>query len=114
MIHIDVGDIKSSVLKPRSHLKALALIRDVCRARPDGFQFMPKYKSHMWDGYISLMISMSSFPTGLLPFVAESLLLGGHDVQLIGQFEQLGKTIDPNCLNNINFIRTISNGYSFC
>lgn len=101
MIDISVGDIKSSVLKPRSHLKALALIRDTCRARPEGFQFMPRYKSKMWDGYISLMNSMSSFPTGLLPFVTEVLLDNGHDIQLIGQFEQFSKTIDPNCLNEI-------------
>lgn len=101
MIDIRVEDINSFVLKPRSHLEALAIIREVCRARPDGFQFMPKYKSKMWDGYITLMNSMSSFPTGLLSFVIDPLLLGGYDVQLIGQFEQFSKAIDPNCLSGV-------------
>jgi len=105
MIDIRVEDINSYVLKPRSHLEALAVIRSVCRARPDGFQFMPKYKSHRWDGYITLMATMSSFPTGLLPLVVKALMSNKMAVHLIGQnpppFEQDDIIIDPDCLNGV-------------
>ncbi len=100
MIDIRVGDINSSVLKPRSHLEALAVIRNVLRARPDGFQFMPKYKSRRWDGYITLMTTMSSFPTGLLTLVLDALDDKGYEVEFTGQFG-VDAVIDPNCLNGV-------------
>ena len=101
MIDIRVGDINSSVLKPRSHLEALAIIRNVLRARPDGFQFMPKYKSHRWDGYITLMATMSSFPTGLLPLAIKALMHNKKAVQLIEQPQQIVKAVDPDCLSGV-------------
>jgi superfamily II DNA or RNA helicase len=101
MIDISVGDINSTVLKPRSHLDALAVIREVCRARPDGFQFMPKYKAKMWDGYISLMATISSFPTGLLTLVMKALYDKGYEINLLGQFGGIDAKIDPSCLNDV-------------
>ena len=101
MIDIRVGDINSSVLKPRSHLEALAIIRNVLRARPEGFQFMPKYKSHRWDGYITLMTTMSSFPTGLLPSAVKALIDDKKAVHLIEQPRQIIKTVDPDCLSGV-------------
>jgi len=73
IMEIIVEDISSYIEDVRMHTNALAIIRDVCRARPNGFQFMPKYKAGRWDGYISLMHSFSRFPTGLLRPVAERL-----------------------------------------
>lgn len=100
-MEIQVGDVTSKVLQPRSHLQELALIREICRARPDGFQFMPKYKAGMWDGYISLMHSMSSFPTGLLTLVEPMLQEKGVDYKLLRQSVPDYHYIDADCLNGI-------------
>lgn len=81
-MEIIVGDIVSSVSQPRQHLRELGMIREVCRARPDGFQFMPKYRAKMWDGYVSLMKGMSKFPTGLLTTVRRALMLNGVDCNI--------------------------------
>jgi len=69
---IKVDDIYSQVLKP-IYFPGLDIVREVCRARPSGFLFMPKYKSGRWDGYISLMGSNTKFPTGLLDRVISAL-----------------------------------------
>ena len=100
-MEIQVGDVISKVLNPRSHLQELALIREICRARPKGFQFMPKYKAGMWDGYISLMHSMSSFPTGLLTLVEPMLIDKGIDYKLLRQSAPDYHYIDADCLNGI-------------
>ena len=78
-----VGDITSKVDNPRQYLPALAAIREVLRARPDGYQYSPKYKSGLWDGYISLMSSFSSFPTGLLSLVVKVLEDKDYEVQCV-------------------------------
>src|SRR4030042_3730824 len=69
---IKVGDIYSQVVKP-VYYPGLNIIREVCRARPSGYMFMPKYKSGRWDGYISLMGSYTKFPTGLISKVITAL-----------------------------------------
>lgn len=53
--------------------RARAIIFDLCRARPDGYHWMPRYKSRQWDGYISLLKSGNLFPTGLLRSIANAL-----------------------------------------
>ena len=78
-----VGDISCKVLKTRSHMAALALIRQTCRARPEGYVYMPRYKAGLWDGYISLMLSFSSFPTGLLSLVTNALTTNNIDYNLV-------------------------------
>jgi superfamily II DNA or RNA helicase len=100
-VEIQVGDITSKVIKPRSHLHVLAAIRDVCKARPSGFQFMPKYKSGRWDGYISLMHSMSTFPTGLLTLVEPVLQEKNIEYELLRQSRPDYQDIAANCLNGI-------------
>ncbi|MFA5036574.1 MAG: DEAD/DEAH box helicase [Candidatus Izemoplasmatales bacterium] len=66
-----------------TEMKALPIIRQVCRARPDGFYHMPKYRSGMWDGYISLMKGLREFPTGLLSIVIRELEKTGWTVNII-------------------------------
>jgi superfamily II DNA or RNA helicase len=100
-VKIEVGDITSKVIKPRSHLSELALIREACRARPDGFQFMPKYQAGTWDGYISLMSSWSSFPTGLLTLVVSLLMDNDIEFELLRQPRPDFQYIDENCLNGV-------------
>jgi superfamily II DNA or RNA helicase len=92
-MNIIVGDIQSKVNKPRENALALAAIRELCRARPDGYQFSHKYKAGMWDGYISLMTSFSSFPTGLLPFVSKLLTDKHYDVSYIQGSSRLEHSI---------------------
>lgn len=48
------------------------LIRMSTQARPEGYQFMPKYKRGVWDGYINLSRG-NTFPTGLLSLLQRSL-----------------------------------------
>ena len=73
-MRILVGDVYSFVEEPRKHTVALSVIRQVCRARPEGYRFMPRFKSRMWDGYVSLMKGFANFPTGLLDDVTRLLL----------------------------------------
>ncbi len=53
------------------------------RFRPDGYAFMPKFKSGAWDGYISLYKgSAGTFPGGLLGRVSERLTELDVDVDI--------------------------------
>jgi superfamily II DNA or RNA helicase len=76
---IIVGDRYSTT----PEMKALPIIRQICRARPEGFYHMPKYRSGMWDGYISLMRGLKEFPTGLLSLVVNGLEKAGWEVNVI-------------------------------
>lgn len=89
VIAINVGDIYSSIDNPRQHISALSEVRQVCRARPEGYKFMPKFRKGYWDGFISLMPNMSSFPTGLLELVLQRLESKGFHTQL--------NRINPEC-----------------
>jgi superfamily II DNA or RNA helicase len=66
---IIVEDIYSTV----HGVDLLRHVKAVCKARPDGYQYMSRYRSGMWDGYISLMLGFSKFPTGLLSKVLKEL-----------------------------------------
>ncbi len=52
--------------------KCYSIARRVCRARPEGYQYMPKFKAGYWDGYITLMRGKGRIPTGLLPTVDDA------------------------------------------
>lgn len=78
MVIITVGDIYSYV----NDRQAASAIRKLCRARPDGYQFMPRYVNKMWDGYISLMNGYSKFPTGLLQYIIPQLEDKGYKVTI--------------------------------
>ena len=92
---IIVGDIYSTIMNLRSYPRAMAAVREVCRARPSGYQFMPKYKAGYWDGYISLMESLSSFPTGLLKLVTDELESVGQKVELVVSSDERFHAYDP-------------------
>lgn len=78
-ILIEVDNIYSTV----KTVKALPQVRMVCRARPDGYMFMRRFRQGRWDGYISLMQGMNKFPTGLLYMVVGELEEKGHTVKLV-------------------------------
>lgn len=82
-------------------MAALAEIRQVCRARPDGFQYMPKYKAGFWDGYISLMPTMSEFPTGLLDLVIRTLSAKNFKVELLHKAYPPYKVVSDKVLKDI-------------
>lgn len=73
MLEIIVDEIDSYVANPRENVAALAAIREKLRARPEGYQFMPKFRAKIWDGYISLMSGFGKFPTGLLDLACYAL-----------------------------------------
>lgn len=66
-----VGEIYSKIVK--APVSAWPVIHSVCRARPEGYRFMPKYKSGQWDGYIRLIKGQDTIPTGLLRLVRDTL-----------------------------------------
>ena len=82
-MNILINDIYSTIECPGNYSAALARIRSLCRARPAGYKFMPKFKAGRWDGYISLMHSFSEFPTGLLDMVTSDLIENGLEFSLI-------------------------------
>jgi superfamily II DNA or RNA helicase len=95
---IIVGDRYSTT----TEMKALPIIRQVCRARPVGFYHMPKYRAGMWDGYISLMRGLREFPTGLLSVVIKELEESGWKVNVVDNTIVLpSKKISDDSLHEI-------------
>lgn len=73
-----INDIYSVVL--RTTKQAKSVMRKICRARPKGYEYMPRYRAGMWDGYISLLKCTSGktlVPSGLLPDVIIALKNAG-------------------------------------
>lgn len=70
-IEIEIGDVYCKIVSAPA--KAIPIIANICKARPEGYQFMPKYRNRTWDGYISLLGGFKVFPTGLLPLVTSEL-----------------------------------------
>ena len=101
-ITIEIGDIYCKIVSTPA--KAIPIIANVCKARPEGYFFMPKYKNGTWDGYISLLKGYKVFPTGLLPMIEDKLedykvtLVGRDDI--IYQPEEDAETI-RTCLNEV-------------
>lgn len=60
--------------------RAVDLIHSVCMARPEGYRFMPAYKTKRWDGYIRLF-SRSKFPAGLTRTVIDVLSAEGYTIE---------------------------------
>lgn len=63
----------------RDMFHATSVIRSACMAKPQGYQFMPKFKSGMWDGFIHLCKG-NKFPTGLVHLVTDRLVEAGYEV----------------------------------
>lgn len=102
MIRILVGDISSTLEDPQNHQYVLGLIRLVCRARPANYQFMPKYKAGLWDGYISVMHGINSFPTGLLSLIEKTLMEAGYETSRVVRSKQVGfSAVTENTLAGI-------------
>jgi superfamily II DNA or RNA helicase len=98
---ITVGHVSSKIAS--KDVRVLALVRNVCKARPAGFPFMPRYKQGMWDGYISLMTSSTSFPSGLLHLVIPALESRGYTVEVAwGDYSDNDYAdIQPDMLNGV-------------
>jgi superfamily II DNA or RNA helicase len=96
---IIVNDINCSV----EDLMVLPLVRQICRARPEGYYFMQKYKSGRWDGYISLMTSFRTFPIGFLGMVIDGLKSAGLHVEVVDNRKALEfrGDFDAYCLQGI-------------
>lgn len=75
-MEIVVGDVFSKLLT--SDHRALGIANKYCSARPEGYQFMAKFKRGHWDGFVSLMHG-NQFPTGLLDQVLQGLQDAGYE-----------------------------------
>lgn len=85
-----------------TEMSSLPIIRQLCRARPEGFYHMPKYRSGMWDGYISLMKGLREFPTGLLQLVVKELMKNDYKVNIVDETAVLpSKTVTKGVLHGI-------------
>lgn len=99
---IRVDDVYSTILDAKNNLAAIAVIRSVCSARPAGYQFMPKYRNKVWDGYVSLMPTMAKFPTGLLSDIMYALRIHNYKFELVENDITLpSQTITPDILYGI-------------
>jgi len=85
--YISVDDVYSHVIKAST--SAWKIIRQTCRARPSGYQWMPKYKSGLWDGYISL-VRGKRLPTGLVSIVANVLTDNGIECKFTWEHLRTG------------------------
>ena len=71
-VKLEIGEVYSRVVEGPA--RALSILAETCRARPKNYMFMPKYRNHTWDGYISLLKGMKTFPTGLKSMVVQELI----------------------------------------
>lgn len=85
MVTIIVGDVYSKLNGCPPHL--LVKVRSLAKARPEGYQHMPKYRNGQWDGYISLMHGMYHVPTGLLRDVVD--LLYSANVKIVYNYDNI-------------------------
>jgi len=68
-VKLQIGEVYSKVIDGPA--RALTILAEICRARPKNYFFMPKYRDGSWDGYISLLRGMKTFPTGLLDIILQ-------------------------------------------
>lgn len=62
-------------------------LKRLLSAKPDGYQFAPKFKRGIWDGTISLFDKNNRFPSGLLGYVLEHLDTIGWDYDVENYYE---------------------------
>lgn len=79
-VTISIGDVYSTVINGDNESRRI--LRLIAKARPDGYEYMPRYKSGMWDGYISLLKTSTEFPTGLLGIYVSNLRSNGYKVYI--------------------------------
>src|SRR5574341_820874 len=85
--------------------QVVSLLKNKLRARPEGFQFSPKFRNRMWDGWIRLYKN-GKFPTGLLEDAIEILELNKETLEFEIIIDSLQKfseidTIDKDDLSRI-------------
>lgn len=98
---IMVGDIYSIIPDIVGNSAALATIRQICRARPNGYRYMPKFRAGFWDGYISLMQSINVFPSGLLGIILPELDRLGCEYRLVTNRMPPYQTVTPDFLQGV-------------
>lgn len=84
-IFLEVGNVytelKFSANYPSHYRRRVRdIVRDVTKAQPDGYRFMPSYTSKRWDGYVRLLKG-NKFPAGLTELVHEHLLIHAEDLE---------------------------------
>ena len=104
-VKLRIGEVYSKVVDGPA--KALTILAETCRAHPNNYFFMPKYRDGTWDGYISLLKGFKTFPTGLLKIVAEAFAKEGWHYQSKDISFNIRRVHDPmpfppdDLLNNV-------------
>lgn len=70
-----LNDVYSTVVDADS--ATWRVLREACRARPKGYQWMPSFRRGTWDGYFSL-IAGNKIPTGLMRLAFDELRSEGY------------------------------------
>ncbi len=99
----EVGDRYTTLSNASSEV--WRIIKLICRARPKGFEYMPKFRSGWWDGYISLLKG-NAIPTGLLRYVMDELPSDvTYTVRHASRYTPFDNTISndiiANCLGSV-------------
>lgn len=100
-VKLQIGEVYSKVVDGPA--RVLTILAETCRARPKDYFFMPKYKNGSWDGYISLLRGMKTFPTGLLDILSDAFRKEGWNIKTYDSDVRLVSEIDltfpPNLLS---------------
>ena len=64
-------------------------LRDYLKVRPKGYNYSPKYKKHVWDGYIRFISPKGEFATGFLPLVCNYLRDLGVEIVIVDLRENI-------------------------
>lgn len=84
VVNIALGHVYSAVSDPNlmvGNYTVKTIVRNVCRAHPNGFRFSKKYKMRHWDGY-DYLSNGHTFPTGLISYVVHRLKKAGATVSI--------------------------------
>lgn len=99
VITITVGDVYSMVQSKDA--RVYSTLKVICRARPDGYMFTPRYQAGRWNGYVSLVVKSNQFPTGLLGLVHKAFTDKGYTVKIVGLNTANVKQVEADCLSGI-------------
>lgn len=100
-MQIIVGDVYAGLPEYKRDVRALGIVRDVCRARPKGYEHTFKYKRGFWDGYVSLMHNIYQFPSGLTYMVRDALVSAGYTIEVRAKRKLEYTKIQPDSLSGV-------------
>lgn len=103
-ITIHAGDIHSKLSSSNAYLlrEAARAARIVCRSKPSGYMYTNRYRKGGWDGFVSLMVNSTTFPTGLLGMVCGELKNRNISYNVVWTYDRpVPMSVSASCLHGI-------------